>query len=71
MKRLLYALGIYTIVGFFLFPLIHLFGPHLFGPHRGSIDPALVGNMRMASIVFMICYGTIATVMYSGAKVLD
>ncbi|KKM13250.1 hypothetical protein LCGC14_1718160 [marine sediment metagenome] len=64
MKKLVYLLGIYTIVGFFLFSLLHLFGSH----SRG-VDPADVWSMRLASLLWMIFYATAGAVLYSGAKV--
>ena len=65
MKRLVTAVGWYTIVGFFGFILLHFLWPH-----QDGSDPATVSNMRILTLVLMISYATCAAVLYSGAKVL-
>ena len=65
MKKLVYVLGIYTIAGFFVYLILYLCGPH-----AQNVDPAVQMEMRMASMIWMIMYGTATAVLYSGAKAL-
>ena len=65
MKKLVYVLGIYTVAGLFVFPILYVFGPH-----AENVDPAVQVQIRMASMIWMIMYGTATAVLYSGAKAL-